>query len=144
MLNKKQCGFNDQITMNGIPDTNYRINVRTKKEDKKIYDVVQPDICVICDLTKLDDRGCIGAPDIVVEILSPGNNKKELRYKYEVYEEVGVKEYWIISPENRTFMRYVLDEKGKFQPSKIMTLGEEVTTPVLPGFVLMLDEVFED
>lgn len=48
------------------------------KEDKDIYTVLQPDICVICDKSKLDDRGCLGAPDLVVEILSPGNNKKEL------------------------------------------------------------------
>ena len=66
-------------------------------EDKDIYTVLQPDICVICDLAKLDTRGCIGAPDIVVEILSPGNNKTELLNKYSVYEESGVKEYWVVS-----------------------------------------------
>ena len=65
--------------------------------NEKIYTVVQPDICVICDLSKLDKRGCKGAPDIVVEILSPGNNQKELHNKYEVYEESGIKEYWIIT-----------------------------------------------
>jgi Uma2 family endonuclease len=112
--------------------------------DKDITTVVQPDICVVCDPAKLDDRGCIGAPDIVVEILSPGNNRKEMQNKYEVYEEAGVKEYWIVWPEHNTFMRYVLDEKGKYQPSRIMTVGEEITTPVLPAFVLRLDDVFRD
>jgi Uma2 family endonuclease len=112
--------------------------------DKDITTVVQPDICVVCDPAKLDDRGCIGAPDIVVEILSPGNNRKEMQNKYEVYEEAGVKEYWIVWPEHNTFMRYVLDEKGKYQPSRIMTVGEEITTPILPGFVLKLDDVFRD
>ena len=113
-------------------------------EDKDIYTVLQPDICVICDLAKLDTRGCIGAPDIVVEILSPGNNKTELLNKYSVYEEFGVKEYWVISPAEKTFLKYALDAKGKYQPSKLFTLSEKVESEVLPGFVLDLDEVFED
>lgn len=112
--------------------------------DKDIYTVLQPDICVICSSAKLDDRGCIGAPDIVIEILSPGNNKKELLNKYSIYEEFGVKEYWVISPGERTFLKYTLDENEKYQPSKLFTLSEKVYSEVLPGFVLDLDEVFED
>jgi Uma2 family endonuclease len=122
-------------------------DVRFRKEskaDKDIYTVLQPDICVICDQTKLDDRGCIGAPDIVVEILSPGNNKKELLNKYNVYQEFGVKEYWIISPSEKTFLKYTLDDSGQYQPSKLFTLSEVVTSDVLPGFELNLDEVFKD
>jgi len=109
--------------------------------NKKIYTVLQPDICVICDLSKLDKGGCIGAPDIVVEILSPGNNQKELRNKYEVYEEHGVKEYWIISPQDETFLKYTLVE-SKYQPSKLMTIGDIITTNILPGFELSLKTVF--
>ena len=116
---------------------------RKSTNDKDIITVVQPDVCVICDPSKLDDRGCIGAPDIVVEILSPGNNKKELQNKYEIYEESGVKEYWIISPQNETFLKYTLAEDGKFQTSHLMTIGDKVTTPILPGFVLDLTELFE-
>ena len=55
--------------------------------DEDIYTVVQPDICIVCDASKLDDAGCVGALDLMVEILSPGNNKKELKHKYEVYLE---------------------------------------------------------
>ena len=106
--------------------------------------VFQPDICVICDLSKLDDHGCVGAPDIVVEILSPGNNKKELRNKYEIYEEAGVQEYWIVWPDTQSFLKYTLNEEGKYIPSRILTSGDEVTTPVLPGFILDLEEVFEE
>ncbi len=113
------------------------------KADKDIYTVLQPDICVICDVAKLDDRGCIGAPDIVVEILSPGNNKTELLYKYSIYEEFGVKEYWVVSPGDKTLLKYTLDVKGKYQPSKLFTLSEKVYSEVLPGFELDLDAVFE-
>ncbi len=118
--------------------------IRKSKKDKEIVTVLQPDICVIFDLKKIDDKGCLGAPDIVVEILSPGNNKKELKNKYEVYEEAGVKEYWIIHPQEKTFFKYVLDKLGKFQPTKLLTFGDEVTSMILPNFALNLDEVFAD
>ncbi|TKC10886.1 Uma2 family endonuclease [Pedobacter polaris] len=116
---------------------------KKSKADAAIFTVLQPDICVVCDLSKLDDKGCIGAPDIVVEILSPGNNKKELFNKYQVYEEFGVKEYWVVSQSDQNILIYTLNDLGKFQPSKIFTLGEAVTSSVLPGFVLELDDVFE-
>ncbi len=118
--------------------------VRKSKQDREITTVVQPDICVICDPQKIDKKGCLGAPDIVVEILSPGNNKKELKNKYEVYEEAGVKEYWIIHPSEKTFFKYVLDKNGQFQPTNLLTLGDHITSLILPGFALSLDEVFAD
>ena len=117
---------------------------RRSKEDKEILTVLQPDICVICDPSKIDEWGCIGDPDIVVEILSPGNNQKELKNKYEVYEEAGVLEYWIIHPEEKTFMKYSLNVDGKFQLSHLLTLGDEITSPILPDFTLSLDEFFRD
>lgn len=64
------------------------------KDDNAVYTVVQPDICVICDKNKLDERGCTGAPDWIIEIVSPGNTKKEIDDKYSIYEENGVREYW--------------------------------------------------
>jgi Uma2 family endonuclease len=106
--------------------------------------VLQPDICVICDKSKLDARGCIGAPDLVVEVLSPGNSKMELLNKYKVYEEFGVKEYWVVSQSDQNILIYTLNDMGKFQPSKIFTLSEKITSSVLPGFELILDDVFDD
>ncbi len=117
---------------------------KESKADKDIYTVLQPDLCVVCDRSKLNDRGCLGAPDLVIEILSPGNNKKELLHKYKVYEEFGVKEYWVISQSDQNILIYTLSSDGKYVPSKIFTLSEEVGSSVLPGFVLKLDDVFED
>lgn len=117
-----------------------RLPVKSRKNED-IFTVVQPDICLICDPTKLDDAGCIGAPDLIIEILSKGNNKKELQNKYEVYEKSGVKEYWIVAPEGQ-FMQVNTLVNGKYQPSKLLTLGDEIITPILPGFILNLDDVF--
>lgn len=117
---------------------------KKSKADKDIYTVLQPDLCVICDKSKLDDRGCLGAPDLVVEILSPGNNKKELLYKYKVYEEFGVSEYWIVSFSDQTILKYTLNNDGRYEPSKIFTLGETIGSTVLTGFVLNVDAAFED
>lgn len=122
-------------------------DVRLNKKsltNEDVITVVQPDICVICDRSKIDKRGCIGAPDIVVEILSPGNNNTELQNKYEVYEENGVQEYWIVSPQNKTFLKYALNEDGVYVASKLLPSNAEVTTPILPGFVLKLADVFDD
>jgi Uma2 family endonuclease len=92
-------------------------------------------------LKKLDDLGCIGAPDLIIEILSPGNNRKELKSKYEVYEESGVLEYWVIHPEEHTLLIYSL-ENGKYNPSKLFTHGDIVQSKCIPGFELDLEEVF--
>lgn len=122
-------------------------DVRFPKESKAeaaIYTVLQPDICVVCEQSKLDAHGCIGTPELIIEILSPGNNKKELFDKYKIYEEFGVKEYWIVSYTERTVLVYTLDDIGKFQPSKLFSLNEEVSSSVLSGFVLPLDSIFED
>jgi len=116
--------------------------IHKSKNNHDVQTVVQPDICVVCDPSKIDERGCLGAPDIVVEILSPGNNKKELQNKYEVYEENGVKEYWIVSPQDKTFFKYTLNQEGVYDPSRLLTSGSEVSTPILPGFVMSLEDVF--
>ncbi|MES2704046.1 MAG: Uma2 family endonuclease [Bacteroidota bacterium] len=118
-----------------------RIPKKTKA-DKEIITVLQPDVCVICDLNKLDKKGCLGAPDIVVEVLSPGNNAKELRNKYAVYEEAGVKEYWIVSPQDQWVQVHrLMDNKFTLSPNYVV--GDEVMSDVLPGFSLSLADLFK-
>ena len=83
------------------------------KEDKLIDSVVQPDICIICDADKIDEKGCNGAPDMIVEILSPSSASRDLELKYKLYEENAVKEYWIVQPNDQTVSVFDLIE-GKF------------------------------
>lgn len=118
--------------------------IKKISDNQVITTVVQPDICIVCNRLQIDKGGCIGAPDIVVEILSPGNNNTELQNKYEVYEENGVQEYWIVSPQNKTFLKYILNQEGVYIASKLLPSNAEVTTPILPGFVLKLEDVFAD
>lgn len=105
--------------------------------------VVQPDICVICDPDKLDDKGCLGAPDLIVEILSPSTSEKDLTYKYDLYRLNGVKEYWVVSPEDKHLAIYLLNDTGDYIPSRLYTRGNTVSSTVLTGFTLDLSEVFE-
>jgi len=111
--------------------------------DADIVTVVRPDICVVCDLEKLDERGCVGTPDIVVEVLSNGNNWRELIDKYKVYEDAGVKEYWIVNPKRRHLFVYVLNERGKFQSAGVnMYTGGSLST-LFPDFNLDPEELLK-
>jgi len=105
--------------------------------------VVQPDICVICDVSKIDNKGCIGAPDMIVEILSPSTTHKDVNEKFEVYEASGVTEYWIVSPGDKLVDVFLL-ENDKYQLKGKFTLGDKISPYILPGLVIDLDEVFED
>ncbi len=118
-----------------------RLPVQNKKKDNEVTTVVQPDLCVICDKNKIDKRGCIGAPDIIIEILSPGNNKKELQNKFELYEEAGVLEYWIVVPSVEMIIIWYLED-GKYSKSKPFTSGQIITTPILPGLEINTTDIF--
>ena len=111
--------------------------------DQEIETVVQPDICVICDREKLDDRGCIGAPDLIVEILSPSTRNKDINDKFELYEQNEVKEYWIVDPSNKTVIKYTL-EKGRYIGDKIRGEKEVLSSSIFPELSINLSEVFEE
>ncbi len=113
--------------------------------NKDIFSVVQPDLCVICDKTKIDSKGCLGSPDWVIEILSRGNSKKEMQLKYQLYQESGVKEYWLVYPGEKAVHQFVLDEDTEKYQLIAMYSGEDIATPQLfPDCQIDLREVFED
>ncbi len=123
----------------------FDVRLTPRKNDKKnkVYTIVQPDICVICDLSKLDKAGCVGSPDLIVEILSPGNSRKEMKEKFEVYEENGVKEYWIVYPYDEYVMVYSLNEKGKFIGSKPFVEDEIIQSILFPELEIEVGGIFE-
>ena len=119
-------------------DVRLPISLKKGKTDT----VVQPDVTIICNPALLEEQGCNGAPDLVVEVLSPGNTKKEMRDKFALYEEAGVKEYWIVHPADENLIKFTLNDKGKYIGSSFFTTEDEVITPLLPDFKLNLEEVF--
>lgn len=118
------------------------INHKKSSSNNQIITVVQPDLCVICDKAKIDEKGCLGAPNLIVEILSKGNSKKELSVKFDLYEENGVQEYWIVNPDDKSVLIYVLKD-GKYVGSRPFILETEIQSPTFPELKFEVDKIFE-
>lgn len=116
-----------------------RIPIQSKR-DEEIFTVVQPDLCIICDPNKLDDRGCVGAPDLVIETLSPGNSKKEMKHKFELYQEAGVREYWIVDPNQESVLINVL-ENGKYITQNPI-VDDVITSIIFPNVKIHTNDIF--
>ncbi len=115
--------------------------VKSKSNDTKVITVVQPDLCVICDENKLDEKGCNGSPDLIVEILSPGNSKKEMGIKFDLYEENGVKEYWIVEPTEKAIFIYSLHNE-KFIGLKPLTEDDKMKSVLFPELIFDVKDIF--
>jgi Uma2 family endonuclease len=125
------------------PISDKRRKTATTVSDEEIQTVVQPDICVICDSSKIDERGCMGAPDLIIEILSKGNNKEDTIEKFAIYEAAGVKEYWIIYPYEQSILIYLLNEHGKYISSNLYAPGSTIKSDLLPGLDIVVEQIFE-
>jgi Uma2 family endonuclease len=110
------------------------------EEDESDDTVVQPDISVICDEAKRGPEGCRGAPDLVVEILSPSNTMEEMFRKFNLYLRAGVREYWIVSAESKTVQAFVL-QNGVYR-EKVYDSGASLPSLVLEGLSVTLADVF--
>jgi Uma2 family endonuclease len=119
-----------------------RLPVKNQKKDHEITTVVQPDISVICDESKIDGRGCCGAPDLIVEILSPGNSYKDVSIKFELYQESGVKEYWIVYPNEKKVAVFLLEDEGKYKNEALYTGNDKIKSETLPGLIIKVKDVF--
>ena len=109
-----------------------------------ITTVVQPDICVVCDPTKIDERGCLGAPEFIIEIVSPGNLKHDTKTKFDLYEEAGVLEYWVVFPGEKTVLAYQLDAAGRYQIADEYAEPGPMPVATLPGLAIEWSEIFEE
>ncbi len=109
--------------------------------DDDIVTVVQPDIVVVCDRNKLDDKGCKGAPDLIIEIISPSTASKDLHEKFKLYERAGVKEYWIVHPRDRTVMVFRRESDG-FGRAAMFAGEEQIKVPLLGDLVIDLKQAF--
>ena len=121
------------------------------KEDNTDTTVVEPDLVVICDPDKIDERGCNGVPDLIIEILSPSNYRKERLIKFDLYLNAKVKEYWIVSPENKEITVHILENDRYFtraygindpDSEEAVQVPEIVPVSVLPGLKINCRDIF--
>ena len=122
-----------------------RLPKRGSLADAAIYTVVQPDICIICDPAKIEPRGCLGAPDLIVEIISPRTAARDWQDKFDLYEEAGVGEYWIVLPQDNDISVFVLDEAT----ARYRLVGEyagpgPIPCRTLPTLALDWADIFEE
>lgn len=131
-------------------------DVYLPEDTNQVFDtidtIVQPDISVICDSKKIIEKGCLGAPDLIVEILSPSTGKKDLNEKFRLYEKRGVKEYWVVDPGNKYVEVFHLltqgPDAGKYDdgtltpPVDWRDKNRMAESRVLQGFSIDVDELF--
>ena len=113
-----------------------------QESDEQISTVVQPDIVVVYDKNKLDDRGCQGSPDLVVEITSPSTFQKDLKEKFNLYERAGILEYWIVYPEQNTLAVFHLTNEGKYSRPEVYTEQDSVVVGIFADLIIELQDVF--
>ena len=113
--------------------------------DAAIRTVVQPDVCVICDPAKREARGCLGAPDFIIEVTSPSTQARDWKDKFDLYEENGVTEYWIIDPLGHSISAFVLDAAtARYRLAGEYTRPGPVPCATLPELALDWADVFPD
>ena len=110
--------------------------------DETVRTVVQPDLVVLCDASKLDERGCRGAPDLVMEILSPSTSARDQRQKLALYERHGVREYWIVDSADRLVRIYRLGDDRHYGRDSVYTAGSSIAVRILPDLVIDTGAVF--
>jgi Uma2 family endonuclease len=118
-----------------------RLPKNGEKEDNRIDTVVQPDICIVCDLSKIDKRGCLGAPDFIAEIQSSSTSKYDLTVKFHLYEAVGVREYWIVVPDGMVQV-FLLQPDGKYDSGTKYETGK-IPVHIFDGIEIDLIDIFQ-
>lgn len=130
-----------------LRNPNESLEKRLDKTDKEVYTVVQPDICVICDLEKLDDKGCNGAPDLIIEIVSEksaAGARRDIKDKYEIYAANGVTEYWLARPSEKTVQKFILNSAtNTYEVAGFYGINDTVPCSTLSNLEIEVNEIFE-
>lgn len=115
--------------------------IKNKKRDKATT-VIQPDICIICTPEIIEDSGCFGVPDFIIEIVAGKQVKKDVQDKFSVYEEAGVSEYWIVFADSRCVEVFVL-KNGMYHRINTFADDDAISVFTLPGLSISMDEIFD-
>lgn len=103
--------------------------------------MVEPDISVVCDRGKIDKYGCKGAPDLIIEVLSPSTRRHDRLVKLNLYQRAGVQEYWMVDPDNQSVQVFTLD-RGALKICEDYGPGDVARVNVLEGCFIDLEKVF--
>ena len=116
------------------------VRISGERINKKVKNVVQPDLMVVCDKNKIDEKGICGAPDFIIEIMSPSNQVHDTVRKYQLYLKYGVREYWLISPMDKKIFTCVLDnQRYDVEEYKI---EDEIKSKIFKDLALSLKEIY--
>jgi len=117
----------------------------TDIDDDKIFTVVQPDIFVVCDKSKLDERGCLGAPDWIIEIVSPKNSRRDVKDKFDLYEKYGIREYWIVNSSDENVNVFILQTNGTYKLRGMYAENDEIPVNIFDDDLKVnLTKIFEN
>lgn len=120
--------------------------VRLTKDDERknegITKVVEPDITVVCDKSKIDEKGCNGAPDMIIEIVSPSSTKRDRFIKFNAYEKAGIKEYWIVEPDVKIVSVFVLQHNGSYGRQNVYSEEDQIQVNLFPNLTIDLKSIF--
>jgi len=119
------------------------VRLDVEKDDNDIKNVVEPDITIVCDSSKLDERGCKGSPDMIIEILSPSTGKNDRFIKFNKYEKAGVKVYWIVEPDQRLVSIFTLQSNGKYGRPDMYTDEDKIKVSIFPDLEIDLKPAFD-
>lgn len=119
-----------------------RLTKGNEISNEDIKKVVEPDITIVCDQSKVDEQGCNGAPDMIVEIISPSSIKTDRIIKFNIYEKAGVKEYWIVEPEGKIVSVFLLQENVRYGRQEIYSEEDQITLNIIPDLLIDLKPVF--
>lgn len=119
------------------------VRLDAEKNDKDIVNVVEPDITIVCDNSKLDDKGCKGSPDLIAEIISPSSVKIDRVDKFNKYEKAGIKEYWIVEPDQKIVSVFLLQSNGRYGRPEMYTNEDKIQVSIFPELEIDLKSVFD-
>ena len=120
-----------------------RLTSGNEKLNEHIDKVVEPDISIVCDKSKIDEKGCNGAPDLIVEVISPSSVKIDRVIKFNEYEKAGVREYWIVEPVGKLVSVFTLQDNKRYGRPEIYMEEDKVNVSIFPDLIIDLSIVFE-
>ena len=119
------------------------VRLDNEASDNDIKNVVEPDITIVCDISKLDERGCKGSPDLIIEILSPTSGKTDKLIKFDKYEKAAVTEYWIVEPDSKLISVFVLQPNNRYGRPEIYSEEDKIRVSIFTDLQIDLEPVFE-